>query len=72
MDQLSGAMDAVAALKAFEIGTIVLLIAILMSVGLQVVRQRETQEAILARLDRLEGIEPTEDAQAPQYYDGRR
>jgi hypothetical protein len=60
MGQLTSALDAVADLRAFEIGTMVLLIAILLTVGLLLVRQREHHESVASRLDRLEGFEPSE------------
>jgi hypothetical protein len=55
MGQLTNALDAVAALGAFELGTITLLIAILLAVGMLVVRQREHHEVLMSLLDRLEG-----------------
>jgi predicted transporter len=73
MGQLTQALDAVAALKAFEIGTMVLLIAILLTAGVLVVRQREHHEDVTSRLDRLAGVEPEAVENSDhRFYGGRR
>jgi hypothetical protein len=63
MNPLTNGLDSLGALKGFEVGASVLLIALLLAVGLVMVRQREHHETVLARLDRLEGIEPAEEDQ---------